>query len=71
MEYDALTIDTQTVEHNGFDFGGGLLVQLCQFANGPTEVIMSQIVVSAISKSKSVRQRTRLKKRRKKPLTSD
>ena len=50
MEYDALTIDTQTVEHNGFDFGGGLHLQLCQFANGPTQVIMSQIVVSEILK---------------------
>lgn len=50
MDYDALTIDTQAVEANGFNFDGGLLAQLKQFANGPTKVVIAQIVVSEISR---------------------
>jgi hypothetical protein len=48
MNYDAITIDTQTVETNGFDFDGGLLAQLKQFVNGPVTVVISQIVASEI-----------------------
>jgi hypothetical protein len=49
MKYDAITIDTQTVEHNGFNFDGGLLGQLKQFSNGPIDVIISQIVLAEIN----------------------
>ena len=48
MDYDALTIDTQTVETNSFHFDGGLLAQLKQFANGPTKVVVAQIVAAEI-----------------------
>jgi hypothetical protein len=50
MEFDAITIDTQVVETNGFDFDGGLLAQLKQFKNGPTKVIISNVVASEILK---------------------
>lgn len=50
MEYDALTIDTQTIETNGFYFDGGLLAQLKQFADGPIEVVVSQVVVAEIAR---------------------
>lgn len=48
MDYDALTLDTQTVERNGFNFDGGLLAQLKQFVDGPTKVVIAQIVLSEI-----------------------
>jgi PIN domain len=48
MKYDSITIDTQTVEHNGFHFDGGLLAQLRQFVDGPTEVVISIVVASEI-----------------------
>jgi hypothetical protein len=45
MQYDVITIDTQTVEHNSFHFDGGLLAQLKQFKDGPVRVIVSEIVI--------------------------
>jgi hypothetical protein len=48
--YDAITIDTQTVEHNSFHFDGGLLAQLRQFKNTPTEILVSEIVYNEILK---------------------
>ena len=48
MRYDAITIDTQTVEHHGFHFDGGMLAQLKQFKDGPLKVIVSDIVTSEI-----------------------
>jgi hypothetical protein len=50
MEFDALTIDTQVVETNSFDFDGGLLAQLKQFKDGPTRVVISSVVASEILK---------------------
>jgi hypothetical protein len=50
MNYDALTIDTQAVEANGFHFDGGLLHQLKQFSNGRVEVVISQVVASEIAR---------------------
>jgi hypothetical protein len=50
MKYDAITIDAQTVERNGFHFDGGLLAQLKQFVDGPTEVVISTVVASEILK---------------------
>jgi len=48
MDYDALTIDTQTVETNGFHFDGKLLAQLKQFAEGSPEVLVSEVVAHEI-----------------------
>ena len=50
MPYDAIAIDTQTVERNGFHFEGGLLEQLKQFKNGPVQVVISEIAVREIFK---------------------
>lgn len=50
MQYDAITFDTQTIEHNSFYFDGGLLAQLKQFKNGPIKVIVSEIVVRELQK---------------------
>src|SRR5690242_4903366 len=50
MDYDALTIDTQTVETNSFHFDGGLLQQLKQFADGRVEVVISQVVAAEIAR---------------------
>jgi len=50
MKYDAITVDAETVERNGFRFDGGLLAQLKQFVDGPTEVIISIVVVSEVLK---------------------
>jgi hypothetical protein len=50
MEYDAITIDTQVVETNSFDFDGGLLAQLKQFAGGTTQVALSNVVAAEILK---------------------
>jgi hypothetical protein len=48
MKYDAITVDAETVEQNGFRFDRGLLAQLKQFVDGPTEVIISTIVESEV-----------------------
>jgi hypothetical protein len=48
MKYDAITVDAQTVEQNGFRFDVGLLAQLKQFVDGPTKVIISTVVVSEV-----------------------
>ena len=48
MQYDVLTIDTQVIEHHGFNFDGGLLSQLKQFSGGPTKVVLSQVVVAEV-----------------------
>ncbi|GGB43041.1 hypothetical protein GCM10011380_35660 [Sphingomonas metalli] len=45
MPYDAFTIDTNAVIQGGMDFEAGLLAQLKQFKDGPTEFIISEIVV--------------------------
>jgi hypothetical protein len=50
MKYDAITVDAEIVKHNGFRFDGGLLAQLKQFVGGPTEVIISSVVVSEVLK---------------------
>lgn len=46
MDYDSITIDTQTVETNSFHFDGGLLGQLKQFVDGRVDVVISQIVAT-------------------------
>lgn len=48
MAYGAITIDTQTVEHNGFDLDGKLLALLKQFRGGPIQVLISEIIASEI-----------------------
>lgn len=48
MDFDAITLDTQTVEANGFRFDRGLLAQLKQFRNGPTDVVLSEITAKEI-----------------------
>lgn len=58
MKYDALTLDAQTIEQQGFHFDAGLLAQLKQFANGPTEVIISVVCVSEVLKHLSERTRS-------------
>jgi PIN domain len=50
MPYDAIAIDTQTVERNGFHFEGGLLEQLKQFKTGPVQLVISEIAVREIFK---------------------
>lgn len=50
MEYDVITFDTQTVEHNSYHFDGGLLSQLKQFKNGPIQVVVSEIVARELLK---------------------
>lgn len=45
MPYDAFTIDTNAIMQGGLDFEAGLLAQLSQFKDGPTEFIISEIVV--------------------------
>lgn len=45
MPYDAFTIDTNTIIQGGLDFEAGLLAQLYQFKDGPTDFIVSEIVV--------------------------
>ena len=44
MPYDAFTLDTNTVIQGGLDFEAGLLVQLGQFEDGPTEFILSEVL---------------------------
>ena len=48
MKYDSITVDAETVERNSFHFNAGLLAQLKQFVNGPTEVVISIVVASEI-----------------------
>ena len=50
MQYEALTFDAQTVQHNGFHFDGGLLAHLKQFKSGPIKVIASAVVINEIHK---------------------
>lgn len=50
MQYDTITIDTQTVMGKGFDFDSGLLAQLKQFKGGPVKVVVSAMVVGEILK---------------------
>lgn len=45
MPYDAFTIDTSAIIQGGWDFEAGLLAQLGQFKEGPTDFIISEIVV--------------------------
>ena len=44
MTYDALSIDTQTIETKGYNFDKGLLRQLKQFSDGPIDIVISQVV---------------------------
>lgn len=48
MPYDAITIDTNVAYGNGFDFEGGMLAQLSQFATSETKFVVSDIVVQEI-----------------------
>lgn len=50
MDYDAISFDTQTVETKGFHFDGGMLGQLKQFKDGPTAVIISEVVAKEVLK---------------------
>lgn len=50
MKYDALTLDTQTVQQQGFRFDTGLLAKIKQFVDVPTEVVISRIVLNEIHK---------------------
>lgn len=50
MNYDAITLDTNTVERKGFSFESGLLGQLSQFKEGNAELILSEIVGREIIK---------------------
>jgi len=50
MKYDAISVDAETVEHNAFHFDGGLLGQLKQFVDGPTEVVISIVVAAEVLK---------------------
>jgi hypothetical protein len=43
--YQALTIDTQTIQSQGFHFDRGLLALIGQFKSGPIKVLISRIVV--------------------------
>lgn len=45
MPHDAFTIDTNAIIQGGLDFEAGLLAQLRQFKEGPTDFIISEIVV--------------------------
>jgi hypothetical protein len=58
MKYDAITVDAEIVEHNAFRFDGGLLAQLKQFLDGPTEVVISIVVASEILKHLTERTRS-------------
>jgi hypothetical protein len=60
MKYDSITVDAETVERSGFHFDAGLLAQLKQFVNGPTDVVISIVVASEILKH--LIERTRLAK---------
>ncbi len=55
MQYDALTIDTQTVFESGFRLESGLLAQINQFANGPTKFVVSRVVMREILKHLTLR----------------
>ncbi len=48
--YDAVTFDTQTVIHNGYDFDGGLLHQLKQLRHEDVTIAVSDVVQSEIMK---------------------
>ncbi len=48
MPYDAITIDTSTVQQNGLRLESGLLATLQQFKTGPTTLLMTDIVINEI-----------------------
>lgn len=48
--YDALTLDTNIIIRDGFNFESGLLAQLKQFKGGPAEFILSQVVFQEVYK---------------------
>ncbi|MEQ1812599.1 MAG: PIN domain-containing protein [Terricaulis sp.] len=48
MKYDAITIDTQTAERQGYRFDSGLLARLKQFNRTPTAFVISDVVVAEI-----------------------
>ena len=50
MQYDALTINSQTIFHSGFRLESGLLAQLRQFKDGPTRFVISRVVVRELLK---------------------
>ncbi|MBJ7441924.1 MAG: DUF4935 domain-containing protein [Sphingopyxis sp.] len=50
MPYDALTIDTSSFMRLGLNLETGLLAQLSQFHDGPTALILSEIVTREILK---------------------
>lgn len=50
MKYDAITLDTNTIERKGFSFETGLLGQLSQFKEGNAQFILSEIVVREVIK---------------------
>ena len=55
MQYDVITIDTQTVFDNGFRLESGLLAQLRQFQTGPTRFVASLVVMREIVKHLTLR----------------
>ena len=50
MEYDLITIDTSVFDRNGLNLEGGMLAQMTQFKDGPTRLVLSEIVVREVSK---------------------
>jgi hypothetical protein len=50
MKYDAITIDANVVIRAGFRFENAQLAQLKQFHDGPTEFVLSEVVVREIHK---------------------
>lgn len=50
MPYDAITIDSNMFIRAGIDLEAGLLAQLAQFKDGPTSVVLSEIVVREVLK---------------------
>lgn len=48
MPYDAITIDTSTVQQHGLKLESGLLATLQQFKDGPTKLVMTEIVINEI-----------------------
>jgi len=48
MDYDAITIDTNILRHNGYKFSSGILAQLRQFKNAGSKLILSRVVVDEV-----------------------
>lgn len=58
MRYDAISFDTNTVMGLGFHFERGLLEQLNQFKDNPTQVVVSEVVVREITDRLTASNRT-------------